>query len=400
MAGWKSLDPTIRHILKGVGESWFVDGVNGSDSNGGRSPGTAFLTIGAAITVCSAGDVITVGAATYTELALDLNVANVTMVFEPGVLIDPASGTALTISGASCMVTGMHKITPGAGEIGLLVSGAECHVEHGKVLGGATCVSISGSGCMFKDYAAGFPTDTAYAITGEQTRLRKCATVGNAATYGYKINGGADTGVLERCTSSGHETSGFYIDTGSQDWTLLNCSSGGGDGRWVDVDHANVWSGFTFADEVFKEIDMTDATQAFDLFVITGTVEIEDLNGQVEEVTNGELGNCQFRVHGTDGATDTDLTTPTDCENLPAKSALLKIGDASIALSVASSAAPVVIENANFREPIVKSVVVADSAGTTTIQFYSDDGAGAKDGKIHFHCKWKPKSDDGFVTPA
>lgn len=389
-----------QHITRFVGTPYYVNGVSGDNNNNGTTPCTPFLTIGAAILACSAGDVIIVGAGTYTELNLNLSVASIHLIFEPGVLIDPVSGTALTISGAGCYVSGTHKITPGAGEIGLLASGNECRIEHGRVVGGGTCISVTGTGVMFKRYGCAFPTVTGWSLTGNQIRLTECSTVGNAATTGFKINGGADTGVLNQCTSVGHATSGFYIDTGSKEWTLLGCSSGAGDGRWVDVDSVNVWSGFTFDDEVHKEIDMVDATQAFDLFTITGIVEIEGLNGQVLEATNGELGNCQFRLHGTDGPTNSDLTTPTNCTNLPAKSALVKIGDAAIALSVASSAAPFVIENANFREPTVTSIVGADNTGTTTIQFYSDDGVGNKDGVIHFHCLWKPVSDTGFVAPS
>src|SRR4029077_9775863 len=47
--------------------TWYVDGVNGSDSNNCKSPETACKTIGHAISLASSGDSIMVAAATYTE---------------------------------------------------------------------------------------------------------------------------------------------------------------------------------------------------------------------------------------------------------------------------------------------------------------------------------------------
>jgi len=47
--------------------TWYVDGVNGSDSNGCKSPQHACKTIGHAISLAHSGDSIMVAAATYTE---------------------------------------------------------------------------------------------------------------------------------------------------------------------------------------------------------------------------------------------------------------------------------------------------------------------------------------------
>jgi len=99
-----SSDATIRHIPKFGGEIWFVSATNGSDTNDGRNPDSAFATIGAAISACSAGDAITVMAGTYTETGLDLNKNSIEVWFEIGSIIDPASGVCLTISGNYCWV--------------------------------------------------------------------------------------------------------------------------------------------------------------------------------------------------------------------------------------------------------------------------------------------------------
>ena len=103
---------------------------------------------------------------------------------------------------------------------------------------------------------------------------------------------------------------------------------------------------------------------------------------------------------GTDGSTNVNLTTATDCTNLPIGSLLAKIETASETLKAESSAEPFILENTSYKDPKVKTIIGADNTGTTTIQFYSDDSAGNKDGKIHFHCKWYPISGDGFLTPA
>jgi hypothetical protein len=47
--------------------TWYVNGVNGSDSHNCKSPLTACKTIGHAISLATSGDVITVAAATYVE---------------------------------------------------------------------------------------------------------------------------------------------------------------------------------------------------------------------------------------------------------------------------------------------------------------------------------------------
>lgn len=57
--------------------TWYVDGVSGSDSNNCNSPQTACKTIGHAISLASSGDSIVVAPATYTErlgIAISLNV--------------------------------------------------------------------------------------------------------------------------------------------------------------------------------------------------------------------------------------------------------------------------------------------------------------------------------------
>ena len=124
------------------------------------------------------------------------------------------------------------------------------------------------------------------------------------------------------------------------------------------------------------------------------------LHGVVTSALNAELGNCLFRVNGTDGPTNANLTTATSCNSLPVGSLLIKTSDAGVALNVSSSATPFIVENSNFRRPDVSVIVGADNTGTTTIQLFSDDAAGNKDGVLEFHCTWAPISDDGFLEVA
>ena len=105
------------------GSIWYVSKSDGDDGNSGETPSQAFETIGAAITASSAGDAINIMAGTYTETGLDIANDAVKLWCEIGTIIDPASGTALTLSGDYCKLLGQAKIMPAAGSVGLLLSG-------------------------------------------------------------------------------------------------------------------------------------------------------------------------------------------------------------------------------------------------------------------------------------
>ena len=241
-------DAYLFHVPAYGGEQYFVDGVNGLDTNTGGSPDNAFLTIGAAFLAVSDGDAITVRAATYTEIDLDLTADSVEVTFETGVIIIPATGsaltTSLTISGDYCSIKGPHKIEPVALSTGMIISGIEAKISDGKIAGGATGVSVTGLGTTFSNYVAGLQTDISWDIMGVQGRYFECGTVGvGTATYGFKI-GAVSAGILRNCTSAGHGTAGFYAGAGSSGWTIIDCSSGSGDGTRVDDGENNMWANF------------------------------------------------------------------------------------------------------------------------------------------------------------
>jgi len=236
-------DP-LGHVPKFSGSIWFVDAAQADDTGAGTDPHNAKKTIGAAYALCSAGDAITIKAGTYTEQDIHIALSAIELWCEIGVIIDPAANTGLIMSGDFCRIKGGLKITPGAGEVGLLASGSESEFDNIKVIGGATGIQITGTGVILNECAVGFPTTTAYSIQGEQTRIRNSNTVGNTTTRGFYVNNAVSTGVLSNCTSTGHETAGYQIDASCTDWTIINCSSGGGDGDRVDNGTDNFWAGF------------------------------------------------------------------------------------------------------------------------------------------------------------
>jgi predicted outer membrane repeat protein len=88
--------------------TWFVDGVNGSDSNNCTSATTACKTIGHAISLASSRDSIMVAAATYTEnlvvpVDLTINGAGATTTIVDG----GAAGPVVAIQNASLIISGL-----------------------------------------------------------------------------------------------------------------------------------------------------------------------------------------------------------------------------------------------------------------------------------------------------
>jgi len=86
--------------------TWYVNGVNGNNSNDCKTPTTACKTIGHAISLASSGDSIIVAAATYTEnltIGVSLNVIGAsasTTIIDGG-----GNSTVVTISSTSGLVT-------------------------------------------------------------------------------------------------------------------------------------------------------------------------------------------------------------------------------------------------------------------------------------------------------
>src|SRR5262249_44971578 len=86
--------------------TWYVNGVNGSDSHNCESPLTACKTIGHAISLAASGDAVTIAAATYIENVTIPVSLTVTGSGAGGTIIDGnASGSVVKIPNASTHVT-------------------------------------------------------------------------------------------------------------------------------------------------------------------------------------------------------------------------------------------------------------------------------------------------------
>src|SRR5215472_6232652 len=86
--------------------TWYVNGVDGSDSHNCESPLTACKTIGHAISLAASGDAVTIAAATYIENVTIPVSLTVTGSGAGGTIIDGnASGSVVKIPNASTHVT-------------------------------------------------------------------------------------------------------------------------------------------------------------------------------------------------------------------------------------------------------------------------------------------------------
>jgi hypothetical protein len=92
-------------------DTWYVNGVNGNDSNPCKSSASACKTIGHAISLASSGDSIMVGAATYGEnLTIDFSLTIVGAGASTTIIDGGSNGTVVTISGTKEHVT-LSRVT-------------------------------------------------------------------------------------------------------------------------------------------------------------------------------------------------------------------------------------------------------------------------------------------------
>src|SRR5215471_21735657 len=86
--------------------TWYVNGVNGSDSHDCKSPLTACKTVGHAISLAASGDAVTIAAATYIENVTIPVSLTVTGSGAGGTIIDGNAHTSVVkIPNASTHVT-------------------------------------------------------------------------------------------------------------------------------------------------------------------------------------------------------------------------------------------------------------------------------------------------------
>ncbi len=391
-----SIGAAVHHVPKFNGELWFVS-ASGDDANTGTEPHDPFLTIGHAISEAAAGDAISVKAGTYTETGIDVSKAGMELWFEIGVTLAPASGTGLLVSGGANRIRGLLVISPAAGQTGLRITTTICSVEDVRVAGGATGFLIEGVGNTLTHCRSATPSATGFDIKAGQNKLDRCATVGSGgSTVGYSVSGSSDYGLLLDCTSAGHGTAGYKIAAGSSAWTLLGCSSGAGDGRWVDEGGVNVWSGFTFDDELAHSVTFDGSGPAFiNLFKITGTVKINFIFGHVETALHADVDRIYIDLWDGTNAVEVTDNGGTDTSSAGVGSVFVKTEKATIAITKLESDQCRVEENTNYRRPHVPFIAVQKQSTDTWIRLHYD-GTGTS-GAMHWHIRWEPLTDDGFV---
>jgi len=394
-----ALGDSLGHVPKFGGALWFVS-KSGSDSNEGSDPHRAFLTLGHAISEAAAGDAITVQAGTYAEAGIDVNKAALELWFEIGVTLAPATGTALVVSGGSNRIRGPLLVMAVAGEIGVQVTGAMCSIEDVRVSGGATGFSVASVGNTLLECRANAATAIGFSVSVGQNRLAQCATVGaGGSTIGYDVNAGSDYGLMMTCTSAGHGSAGFKIESGSSGWTMHHCSSGAGDGPRIDEDGVNVWSGYTFDDDVTTHTIFVGGSASPDnLYRIYGTVLVSEFYGHVETVLAADIGTGYLELD--DGTVQVDVTDSPgpSFDDLVAGSYLHKIDDAGTQINIQQADQVRLYEDASkFGEDPVFSITAKHGVATYLRLVWSGVGTS---GLIHWHLHYRPITEDGFVVAA
>lgn len=397
----------LPHAQYTSGVVWYVDGVNGLATNSGRTPATAFLTIGAAITACAAGDNIVVGPATYTETGLNLNKDSVQMWLHLGAILDPASGTVLTVSGNYCRVAstyGAAKFAPAANETGMVISGNFVYVDEVRVTDGSVAdlgFDITGEGCDLRRCRCSNPLIAAFKIQGDKNKLEDCCTGGEVAdaSIGFWVTNSCDKTRLRACSSQGHASGGFVVDAGVTNGVAKDCSSGGGDGSRLDPDHAFVWSDYTFDSVVANDTTFAGAPTTYNIVEVTGTVRLKNIYGMVTTQIANTGCTIYLEAYSVNGTADITDAPGLQIQNIVVDSYLVRSEASTSALVLAQpSAGPAVAESVSYKDPKTEIDVVADPGATTYIRVVLS--AALASGAIHWHCEYDALSDDGFVEPA
>jgi len=170
--------------------TWYVDGVNGSDSNNCMSATTACQTIGHAISLASSGDSIMVAPATYTEnLTISINLKILGANASTTIVDGGGKGTVVTISRAGVTLSEL-TIRNGSAYYGGGIRNAGKLVINDSTISGNSATDFGGG---------------IYTVDGTQTTLNNTTISGNTAKEGGGI---ANKGTLtiNRSTISANES--------------------------------------------------------------------------------------------------------------------------------------------------------------------------------------------------
>ena len=418
---------TTKRIPKFGGIVYYVT-TDGNDSNSGLTPLQPLLTIGAAIGKLSEGDAISVKAGTYTETGLDLDTNNCEIWFEIGTVIDPSSGTCLTISGNNCLIRPSNvgykesalRITPAANETGLLVSGNFCYINGVRVACSSTAdigFDVTGNGCVLNGCRCSNPLIAAFKVQGDKVKIDDSCIGGTPAdtSIGFWITNTCDKTRIKNCGSQGNGTAGFQIDLGCTNAIICNCSSGGGDGKFINnaVLTNCIISDFHFQGDngsynspVYKQITFTAAGGQggtgthYRCFKINGCVRIIDLGFYVVTVLANTSTVPNFELTSSNATVDiTDAAGGQDIDRACVGAVALRNAESTEPLDFGNpDATPAIMENTEKFS--TKNIIdcIADDESDTYITLRLTNALAS--GAIIVSCRYLPLIPTGFVEPA
>lgn len=408
----------LQHILSASEDVWYVSNNNGNDNNNGKSPDTAFATIGAATTAMSDGDKIIVGEGTYDE-AVVIDHVGIRFICEPGVVIQGNGGTCLTVSGARSIVECPNSsllCDPDADQTGVVASGNFVYLNDIRVSGESSAVGntndlgfdITGNGCILNNCRCASPDVAAFKIQGDKCKLERCCTGGNSGytSIGFWFTNSCDKFRVFQCGSQGHDTAGFQIDSGCTNGVVEASYSGGGDGRWINNGGSScIFTDFNYDGAVGaydspirKVTTFAGADTTYNIFKVTGSVRVINLYGIVDTVIPNTSSTIHLSLYSTGGEVDiTKEVGGPDIDQAPVGSIIKRVGDSTDALEYESSATPAIIEFSD-KNPDVAIDLVADADQTTYVRL--NLSAALASGAIQWRCRYLPLSNLGFIEPA
>ena len=396
-----------RHSPLFTGFIYYVDTTDGSDTNDGHSPTSAFATISYAITTASAGDAITIKAGAYDE-ALVVNKNGMELWFEIGstlVNTDTATQTIL-VSGNGCRIAG-HLLINQSGQIGIKITGTDFDMYDIRILQPTIGVDCDGTRHHYDRVQIGLCTVTGFDLGSDGAILNSCGVMNNmGATRGYYLT--SETGKFNQlidCYSVGNGASSFHLVTGQSSNIIKDCVSGANDGRWIDVDEASLFSNFSFVDKVEGHVTLAlgggGGTAIHNMFKVTGSVTIRKLYGVIEDALTGTNTDCYVDVYSTNGATSLSKTTTLSLGAALAGATIVRLDKADKVLSFSDAVGGTLIDQIDDKKEGFR--LVEDRTGAAHVATYirfHHTGAAECTGVIHWCAEWTPVSEDGWLAPV
>jgi hypothetical protein len=231
-----------RYIGKKNRATFFVDGTNGLDTNPGTTPDRAVATIGQAITLAGAGDLIRISEDTYDEaVSIPAGLAGLEIFCEPGVILNNTTpGTVVSIAAPSVHWTG--GLISQAGQIGFDVSGITFRGDDIMVGTCTTSFLLTGAGPMMQRCRSLLHTVTAFDIQNLGGFYERCVAFGTPATRGFYISVGVAHGnLLFQCHSINNSGGGYEMVAGADENMTAFCTQSELCGGPIDAGANNSW---------------------------------------------------------------------------------------------------------------------------------------------------------------